>query len=105
MEINGISSGADISKVFPENGASGANGIKPAASDAGSGNFFEELVGKVSDMQAQADGKIRNMVTGDSRELHEVMMAVEKANISFQFLTQVRNKAVEAYQEIMKMPV
>ena len=56
-------------------------------------------------MQAQADGKIRNMVTGDSRELHEVMMAVEKANISFQFLTQVRNKAVEAYQEIMKMQV
>lgn len=102
MEINGISSGAGISKVFPANGASGANGTKPAA---GPGNFLEELVGKVSDMQAQADGKIKNMVTGDSRELHEVMMAVEKANISFQFLTQVRNRAVEAYQEVMKMQV
>jgi flagellar hook-basal body complex protein FliE len=105
MEINGIGSNAGISNVFPELKGSGANGTKPAAPDAGSGNFFEELVGKVSDMQAQADGKIKNMITGDSRELHEVMMAVEKANISFQFLTQVRNKAVEAYQEIMKMQV
>ena len=105
MEINGMGSGAGISKVFPANGASGANGTKAAAPDAGSGNFFEELVGKVSDMQAQADSKITNMVTGNSRELHEVMMAVEKANISFQFLTQVRNRAVEAYQEVMKMQV
>jgi len=45
------------------------------------------------------------MVTGESRDLHEVMLAVEKANISFQFLTQVRNKALDAYQEIMKMQV
>jgi flagellar hook-basal body complex protein FliE len=105
MEINGLGSSAGIGKAFPANGAGGLNGSKPAMSDGGSGNFFEELVGKVSDMQAQADGKIANMVTGDSRELHEVMMAVEKANISFQFLTHVRNKAVEAYQEILKMQV
>ena len=40
-----------------------------------------------------------------AKGLHEVMLAVEKASISFQMLTQVRNKAVEAYQEIMRMPV
>jgi flagellar hook-basal body complex protein FliE len=105
MVINGINSGAGMSKVFPANGTNGANGTKPAVQPGKSGNFFEELVGKVSDLQAQADGKIKNMVTGDSKELHEVMMAVEKANISFQFLTQVRNKALEAYQDIMKMQV
>jgi flagellar hook-basal body complex protein FliE len=102
MEINGISSGAGIGKVFP---GIGTNQAKPSASAAGSGNFFEELVAKVGDLQSQADNKIKTMVTGESRELHEVMLAVEKANISFQFLTQVRNKAMEAYQEIMKMPV
>ena len=101
MEINGISS-SGIANVFPSNGA---NQAKPSASSNGSGNFFEELVGKVSDLQSQADSKIKNMVTGESKELHEVMLAVEKANISFQFLTQVRNKAMDAYQEIMKMPV
>jgi flagellar hook-basal body complex protein FliE len=45
------------------------------------------------------------LVTGEGKGLHEVMRAVEKASVSFQMLTQVRNKAVEAYQEIMKMPV
>ena len=65
----------------------------------------KEMDSKVGDLQSQADNKIKGMVTGESRELHEVMLAVEKANISFQFLTQVRNKAMEAYQEIMKMPV
>ncbi len=102
MEISGIKAGDGLSKVFPSNGK---NGTAPASSAGDSGNFFEELVSKVSDLQGQADSKIKSMVTGESRELHEVMVAVEKANISFQFLTQVRNKALEAYQEIMKMPV
>lgn len=102
MEINGINSGAGIANVFP---AIGSNQAKPSISGGGAGNFFEELVAKVGDLQSQADGKIKNMVTGESRELHEVMLAVEKANISLQFLSQIRNKAMEAYQEIMKMPV
>jgi flagellar hook-basal body complex protein FliE len=101
MEINGISN-SGIANAFPANGANQAK--QPASSD-GSGNFAEELVSKVSDLQTQADSKIKNMVTGESSELHEVMLAVEKANISFQFLTQVRNKAMDAYQEIMKMSV
>jgi flagellar hook-basal body complex protein FliE len=105
MEINGINSGAGISRVFPVNGGAGTGGTNAATSSAGPGNFFKELVGKVNDLQSQADNKIRSMVTGESRELHEVMIAVEKASISFQFLTQVRNKAVEAYQEVMRMQV
>jgi flagellar hook-basal body complex protein FliE len=101
MEINGINSSAGISKIMPSNVANGAK----EASSSGSGNFFGELVGKVNDLQAQADNKIKSMITGESRELHEVMIAVEKASISFQFLTQVRNKAMEAYSEIMRMQV
>jgi flagellar hook-basal body complex protein FliE len=102
MEINGINSSAGISKITP---SIGANGAKAASSSAGSGNFFGELVGKVNDLQSQADNKIKSMMTGESRELHEVMIAVEKASISFQFLTQVRNKAMEAYSEVMRMQV
>ena len=105
MEISGIGSGAGLGKVFPSSGTGGAGGARGASPLAESGNFFGELVGKVNDLQTQADSKIKNMMTGESRELHEVMIAVEKAGISFQFLTQVRNKAVEAYQEIMRMQV
>ena len=102
MEINGIISSAGITKIIPANVE---NGTRAASSSTGSGNFFGELVGKVNDLQSQADSKIKNMVTGESRELHEVMIAVEKASISFQFLTQVRNKALEAYSEVMRMQV
>ena len=56
-------------------------------------------------LDMHVDGFRFDLASALARELHEVMLAVEKANISFQFLTQVRNKAMEAYQEIMKMPV
>ena len=69
------------------------------------GKFLEEMVGKVNDLQQNADQAIKSLATGESKGLHEVMLAVEKSSISFQMLTQVRNKAVEAYQEIMRMPV
>lgn len=105
MEINGIGSGAGLGRIFPSNGAIGAGVAKGTSPLVESGNFLGELVGKVNDLQTQADSKIRNMMTGESRELHEVMIAVEKAGISFQFLTQVRNKAVESYQEVMRMQV
>ena len=105
MEINGINSGTGLTKVFPANGTSGIGNAKAPSSPSGSGNFLGELADKVNDLQTQADNKIKKMVTGESRELHEVMIAVEKASISFQFLTQVRNKAVEAYQEVMRMQV
>lgn len=63
------------------------------------------MVGKVGELQAGADKSIQGLATGQNNGLHEVMLAVEKASVSFQLLTQVRNKAVEAYQEIMRMQV
>jgi flagellar hook-basal body complex protein FliE len=64
-----------------------------------------DVVGKVNDLQTQADEAIQKLATGESKGLHEVMIAMEKSSISFQFLTQVRNKALEAYHEIMRMQV
>ena len=66
---------------------------------------YSELVSKVNDMQTQSDQAIQGLATGENKNLHEVMISMEKASISFQFLSQVRNKAVEAYQEVMRMQV
>lgn len=98
MEIKGVG-GIGISQAF-----SSAAG-KPATVSENAGKFFQELVGKVNDMQVQSDQAIQRLATGENRNLHETMIAVEKASISFQFMSQVRNKALEAYQEIMRMPV
>lgn len=102
MEISALSNVSGLSQAFP---------VKPAAVGAqqnpatGFGKLMEEMVGKVSDLQTSADKQIQSLATGEGKGLHEVMLAVEKASVSFQMMTQVRNKAVEAYQEIMRMPV
>ena len=100
MEINGIGSGLGLGSAFPE-----ANGVKSTSAVEGAGKFFSELVSKVNDMQIQSDQAIQGLATGENKNLHEVMISMEKASISFQFLSQVRNKAVEAYQEVMRMQV
>lgn len=104
MEINGIGVGgitsAGLSGAFPAE-----KNITNSSVAGEAGKFFKELVGKVNEMTIQSEDAIQSLVTGENRNLHETMIAVEKASISFQFMSQVRNKALEAYQEIMRMPV
>lgn len=99
MEIKGMS-GMGMSAVFPLDKADSGSTVID-----GAGKFFKELVGKVNDMSQQSDQAVQKLVTGENRNLHETMIAVEKASVSFLFMSQVRNKALEAYQEIMRMPV
>lgn len=99
MEINGIG-GAGLTGTFPTQQAT-----KLSSPAEGAGKFFTELVGKVNDMQLQSDQAIQKLATGESKNLHEVMISVEKASISFLFMSQIRNKALEAYQEVMRMSV
>lgn len=100
MEIKAIENGIGISKAFPEFGKIGAS-----STAEGVGRFFSELVSKVNDIQVQSDKSIQGLASGENKNLHEVMIEVEKASISFQFMSQVRNKALEAYQEVMRMQV
>lgn len=100
MELKGIESGIGISKAFPE--LSRVN--SPSAAE-GAGKFFSELVSKVNDLSVQSDKSIQALASGETKNLHEVMIAMEKASISFQFMSSVRNKALEAYQEVMRMSV
>lgn len=98
MEIKGIS-GVGLGKAFALEKPQMSNGVD------GAGKFFKELVNKVNDMQVQSDQAIQKLATGENRNLHETMIAVEKASISFQFMSQIRNKALDAYQEVMRMQV
>jgi flagellar hook-basal body complex protein FliE len=100
MVISGIESGIGLAKAFPEAGK-----INATSTAEGAGKFFSELVSKVNDIQVHSDTSIQGLASGENKNLHEVMIEVEKASISFQFLSQVRNKAIEAYQEVMRMQV
>lgn len=70
------------------------------------GVMMKESIEKVSETQMQAKELATAFESGDvSVELPEVMVALQKANISFQAMTQVRNKLLSAYQEVMNMQV
>ncbi|MDF9892447.1 UNVERIFIED_ORG: flagellar hook-basal body complex protein FliE [Pseudomonas vranovensis] len=80
-----------------------------AAPELGSSNFADMLgqaINKVSDTQ-QASTQLANAfeIGKSGVDLTDVMIASQKASVSFQALTQVRNKLVQAYQDIMQMPV
>lgn len=102
MEISALTKIGAISQPLAGNPVGAAAPGNPTVSF---GDFLQDMVGKVNDLQQKADQSIQSLAVGESKGLHEVMLAVEKSSISFQMLTQVRNKAVEAYQEIMRMPV
>ncbi len=88
-----------------------ASGIKRQGveNDVAKVDFGETLkaaVDKTNNLQQTADQMTRDFVSGESNmDLHNVMISLQKANITFQSMTQVRNKLVTAYQEIMNMQV
>ncbi|MCH7618967.1 MAG: flagellar hook-basal body complex protein FliE [Candidatus Marinimicrobia bacterium] len=69
----------------------------------GSGISFSSFLGEVNAAQKAAGEKIIGVVSGEVEDLHDAMIAVEKAGLSFQILLEFRNKLMETYQEIMRM--
>jgi len=69
------------------------------------GTMLNQAVKDVDHLQDEAGNAVDRMVRGESADLHEVMIAVEKARTSFDLLMEVRNKAVDMYRELMRMQV
>lgn len=68
------------------------------------GDVLKDSINRVDTLQKEADQAIQDMATG-SGDIHNAMIAMEKANVSFQMMMQVRNKIVSAYEEVMRMQV
>jgi flagellar hook-basal body complex protein FliE len=69
-------------------------------------SFAETLknsIEEVNRLQKEADKAIQHLAVGKGKGIHETMIALEKADISFQMMMQIRNKIIEAYQDVMKM--
>ncbi len=86
---------------FPTNGAPKL----PSEGKQGFGDFLSEAVKGIESLQSEAGEAQDKLVRGEAAELHQVMIAAEKAGISFDLLLEVRKKLLEAYQDIIRMPV
>ena len=75
------------------------------AKGAGFGEMLAEKINEVDHLQKASDTAVQDFATGKSQNLHEAVLALEMADTSLRMLVTVRNKALEAYNEIMKMPV
>ena len=82
-------------------GPKGADG--PQKEDFNS--HLKNALGEVNDLQQKADQAIQQLVGEGKGDLQETMIALEKADVSFRLMMQIRNKVLEAYQEIMRMQV
>lgn len=71
----------------------------------GFGGWFAAELGAVNSGLVKADHEVQQVALGEGANLHEVMIHLEEAKLSFQLLAQVRNKMLEAYQEVMRMQV
>jgi len=69
----------------------------------GFGEILSSTLKSVNNAQISGDAAIEKLQTGEAKHLHEVMIAVEEADVSLRMLVQMRNKALTAYEEIMRM--
>ncbi len=80
-------------------------GVEKSSDTKTFGDFLQDSIGKVNAMQNDADVAMQKLASGESKDLHETLLAVEKAEISFKAMNQVRSKVIDAYKEIMRMQI
>lgn len=105
--INAIGAGA-------ANAVGAGNGVgraytpptsEPKGPDGGFGDALQRGLQAVSNLEHQADGVTQSLATGGPARIEDLMVATTKAQMGIEMLSVVRDRAVEAYQEIMRMPV
>jgi flagellar hook-basal body complex protein FliE len=99
---------AITAKVITGVGTAATGAATPAAGAASSGEGFgaslERLVGTMEESHNNANAAVNGML-GGQLDVHDAMIALQRADLTLQFGVQVRNKLMNAYQEIMRMPV
>ena len=82
---------------------------KPAATGLGEGSappfadVLKQALQEVTDANTTSEQEARNLISGNSTDMHTAILAVQKADVSFQMMMAVRSKLVSAYQEVMRM--
>jgi flagellar hook-basal body complex protein FliE len=79
--------------------------VQPAVEGANFGHWFSQQLSEVNGKLVNTDREVQTLAVGGSQSLHQVIIHMEEAKLSFQLLAQVRNHLLEAYQEVMRMQV
>lgn len=85
----------------------GMSRIAPPTESGGKtfGQFLTDALGGVNDLQNKAGNMIERFATGERMDVHQVMIAMEQASTALALTTQVRNKLIEGYQDIIRTQI
>ena len=101
MPLSSIGALSPLSPTLPSAGGAG----KSSSGGADFGAALKQAVGSLGQLGAKADASTLSLAKGDPIDVHEVMLNTEQASLGFSMALQVRNKLVDAYQEVMRMSV
>ncbi len=105
MQLNGIGPLAGLAQPGIAEGARSSN----TQGKTGASSSFGETVGRaveaLDSTQKSSEMEVARAVSGESPDLHQTIVALQAADLNFQFALQVRNKLIGAYEEIMRMQV
>jgi len=89
-------------RILPADADSSA--LAPATSPgSGFGDILQSVLDDMNQLQGDAETKVAGVLSGNGADVHSALIAVEKADLSFELMMQVRNKIVSAYEEISRM--
>ena len=116
LSANAVQDAASVAKSIPaaelqQLGSVNSDNPLQAASGASStggasfSNMLGGLINDVSQKQAAAGSAVTGLLSGQNVSLHQAMISMEEANVSFQMMVEVRNRLLDSYQELMRMQI
>ena len=84
-------------------GVSDRSAAAPTSASTSFGKVVQQFVNDTNNQQLQADQSVEMLATGQSESIHETMLALTKADLSLRLFMEVRNKVIDAYQDVMRM--
>ncbi len=91
-----------LSPIKPLTGAS-QTGSEGTIEGSTFSDILKQALQEVDTVQHNSEQEVRNLMTGESTDMHTAILAVQKADVSFQMMMAVRGKLIDAYREVMRM--
>jgi flagellar hook-basal body complex protein FliE len=88
-----------------EDSTSKSAGSTSGESEVDFAALLKDALSGVNDAQLEADEAVQKVMSGETKDIHSTMVALQKADVSLKLMLEVKNKIVEAYQEVMRTQV
>ena len=106
-DLQKLSPGLDLTSTGASSLSSAASSTSAVSSSGGDSfsNVLGGFIQEVSDKQTAANNSVTGLLAGKNVSLHQTMISMEEASVSFQLMVEVRNRLLDSYQELMRMQV